>query len=590
MKPGILFLSMVMFAGITIAQTEGDVWTLGYWGPSGTDQSAMFIDFRSNIPKIIKHTELKILIAETVSNICDQDGEPLLWTNGMQIMGKSGVSIADTIAYDYPDGYWDYFYNDLNPYKIPFGFPKHDGAIILPVPGFGNEYSVIYHFADDHPELIFAATQFLESRIGWSADTGFVLRYKDVPIGPRIEWYTGTISAIRHANGRDWWIVSFEEDSPNYFSHLLDPSGIHLHHQGGVDSIVREGLGQAVFSSQGNYFARMDAVSQNEGEFITLYSFDRCAGDFERMVTFNVSSGLFTGVAFSPSERFLYADNNKYLWQWDLWAADIPSSQTLVDSFDGFIQPGWFAMRFGPLVNAPDGRIYIVPSAGSSKYLHVIDRPDLHAAECRFLQHHINLEIWNSRTAPNIPNYRLGPDDGSPCDTLGLNNHPVARWRYEEDTIGIAERIRFTDLSYFDPHTWHWDFGDGNTSEEPSPIHEYAHGLYHACLTVSNEYDTDSSCQWIEILPTSIKEERKKNLADISVFPNPFNEHIEINTHDGIFRSVHVQIFDMHGRILLNQPGVIPSKMILHGYPPGVYLVRLREEDGRISNFKVMKN
>ena len=33
--------------------------------------------------------------------------------------------------------------------------------------------------------------------------------------------------------------------------------------------------------------------------------------------------------------------------------------------------------------------------------------------------------------------------------------------------------IRFFDLSRGSPQTWHWDFGDGTTSEEQNPIHEY---------------------------------------------------------------------------------------------------------------------
>jgi hypothetical protein len=581
-------LTMVMLPGITIGQMEGDQWVIGYWGPSGTDQSVMSIDFRPNNFTITKHINLKIQIIETISNICDSNGEFIVWTNGMQIMDHTGELIADTIAYDGIDGYWDYFY--LQSYQMPLGFPKHDGAIILPVPGINSEYSVIYHYAEEHPTFIFAPTQYLEARIAFHQDSGFILRYKDVPIGPRIEWYTGTISAVQHANGRDWWLINFLEDSPKYLSHLLDPSGIRFDHEGEVDSFVREGLGQAVFSPLGNYFARMDAINQANGEFITLYQFDRCGGNLERIATFNTPTGTFAGVAFSPSERFLYADNNTKLWQWDLWADDIAASQVLVDSFDGFVQTGWGPMRFGPMVNAPDGKIYIVPSAGSSKYLHVIDRPDLPATECRFLQHHINLEIWNGRSAPNIPNYRLGPLDDSECDTLGLNNLPVSRWRYDEDQPGYAELIHFTDLSFFNPDSWHWDFGDGHTSDAPSPLHLFDHGLYHVCLTVSNEYATDSSCQWVEILPTGIKEERDKNIPELTVYPNPFNEFVELHSKRGTFRTVHMQLYDMHGRLILNEPTTtIPSKIYFPDYPPGIYLLSLKEESGITTNFKLLK-
>ena len=93
----------------------------------------------------------------------------------------------------------------------------------------------------------------------------------------------------------------------------------------------------------------------------------------------------------------------------------------------------------------------------------------------------------------DFPNYRLGPLDGSPCDTLGLDNFPVAKWRYEIDDSTDLQGIRFTDLSYFNPEVWHWDFDDGWTSSETRPVHRYdAPGRYHVCLTVSNENASDT--------------------------------------------------------------------------------------------------
>jgi PKD repeat protein len=53
--------------------------------------------------------------------------------------------------------------------------------------------------------------------------------------------------------------------------------------------------------------------------------------------------------------------------------------------------------------------------------------------------------------------------------------------------------VQFFDLSYTDneegPDAWFWDFGDGNTSDEQEPLHEYAEeGDYDVILTVV--YDT----------------------------------------------------------------------------------------------------
>jgi PKD repeat protein len=48
-------------------------------------------------------------------------------------------------------------------------------------------------------------------------------------------------------------------------------------------------------------------------------------------------------------------------------------------------------------------------------------------------------------------------------------------------------KIRFTDQSYQVPHSWFWEFGDGQTSTQPNPTHVYANpGIYTVKLTVSN--------------------------------------------------------------------------------------------------------
>jgi Secretion system C-terminal sorting domain len=583
----LLVLAMVMLRDITIAQMEGDQWVTGYWSNNNPAHSIMFFDFRNANLAIVQKPSIKMFIQATTSTICSPIGEPVLWTNGMQIMGKDGNYVADTISFDIDGNYWQSWAPQGH---LPVGFLYDDGALILPIPEHLNEYSIITHFAEDHPLFGWAVTKFLEAKVEQNQNGNFELMYKDSLIGQRELWYTGTISAIRHANGRDWWLIDFLDDSPKYYVHLLDPSGIHFDHVGEIDVIVKEGLGQAVFSSKGNYFARMDAISPDSGEFITLYEFDRCEGSLTRKNTFHENDGLFTGVAFSPSERYLYADNNTELWQWDLQSKDITSSQTLVDTFDGFEQPVIGVMQFGPMVNAPDGKIYIIPSAGSSKYLHVIDRPDLPASECKFLQHHIPLNVWNARTAPNIPNYRLGPLDNSFCDTLGLNNLPKSRWRYEPDSPDDPTLIRFTDLAFFDPQTWHWDFDDGSYSDLPAPLHVFEPGLYHVCQTVSNQFAIDSTCHWIEVLSTALKEELNEISPDISIIPNPFHNYIVIQSRQGNFRTVHMQLYDMHGRLVFNQSEcTIPAKIYLPDYAPGIYLCSLMDEKGLTINIILMK-
>jgi PKD repeat protein len=52
--------------------------------------------------------------------------------------------------------------------------------------------------------------------------------------------------------------------------------------------------------------------------------------------------------------------------------------------------------------------------------------------------------------------------------------------------------VEFTDKSSNEPDEWLWDFGDGETSTEKNPVHQYIeNGDYTVNLTVKNEFGTD---------------------------------------------------------------------------------------------------
>ena len=79
-----------------------------------------------------------------------------------------------------------------------------------------------------------------------------------------------------------------------------------------------------------------------------------------------------------------------------------------------------------------------------------------------------------------------------------------ADFEADERQVQATHTVNFTDLSTGTPTTWQWDFGDGTTSDEESPSHEYtAPGLYSVSLTVfdgENE-DTELKEDYIEVLP-----------------------------------------------------------------------------------------
>ncbi len=110
------------------------------------------------------------------------------------------------------------------------------------------------------------------------------------------------------------------------------------------------------------------------------------------------------------------------------------------------------------------------------------------------------------------------------------------------------------------------------------------------CLTVSNAYGQDSTCHWVEILPVSTEEENASISDDLSIAPNPFTDRIEIKSKRGDIRTTSMTIHDIHGHEMMSHPAA-PVPVVLHvpSWPSGMYLVTIKEEDGRVYQFKVMK-
>jgi PKD repeat protein len=156
---------------------------------------------------------------------------------------------------------------------------------------------------------------------------------------------------------------------------------------------------------------------------------------------------------------------------------------------------------------------------------------------------------------PNFPHFRLGPLDGSSCDTLGLDNNPIAKFRYEADTADHL-KVRFTDLSYYRPETWHWDFGDGTTFSGKKPYwHSFPkNGVYNVCLTVSNKNSEHTTCRLVTIGTSSTENEELKIKNDIvTIFPNPTEGEVLLTLSDYIPEHGVVEVYDAMGKLVHKQ-------------------------------------
>ena len=385
----------------------------------------------------------------------------------------------------------------------------------------------------------------------------------------------GKISSVRHANGRDWWVVIPEEDKNNFYRLLITPDSVYQYEPQVFADATPSGVGQVKFSPRGDKYASLNTVSLGEDQYINIFDFDRCNGLFSNPIQFTYRDTAFMGgLEFSDNGRFLYVPSFGYLYQYDLLAEDIEESQVKVFSGSA-IQPWGFSLA----QLAPDGKIYM-STQGSKDSLHIIHRPNLPFPHCEFDYLGLPLPPPSWRTLPNFPYYGLGPLDGSPCDTLGIDNPaPTAAYEYLlGDTAALA--VSFYDASHF-ADSWLWDFGDASAaSDQRFPVHAYAaEGVYTVCLTATNLTGSDSFCQDIYVGTTTTAPEPAP-APEVHIYPNPTSGLLYLEAPQGT--TGQVCLFDANGTRQLTSTlnGGERLSLDTKSLHPGMYVVQIRNNKG----------
>lgn len=179
--------------------------------------------------------------------------------------------------------------------------------------------------------------------------------------------------------------------------------------------------------------------------------------------------------------------------------------------------------------------------------------------------------MQNIYTVPNFPHFRLGPLDGSPCDTLGLDNRPLADFRWQLEDSLAPLRVTFTDLSSYAPDTWYWEFGDGETSTERYPVHEYPKDrTYLSCLSVTNANTTHNLCRYVRVGVSALEDPELQ--AAVQLLPNPFSERLQLSLGTERLQSPLLLLHDAAGRPVRRaalQPGL--NEIDTADLLPGLY-------------------
>jgi hypothetical protein len=388
---------LLLFALAGNAQSYDAQWALGY-GES-------LIDFRKSDTVTVDSEPFLQGFFLTNACICDENGNFLYYTNGVNICNLNDTLVGGGLC-------------DCDESDSIDGLALPQAAIFIPQPG-NNRYYYLFHCWNDalqqtRPSILYYSLIDKEANGG----LGEVIQ-KNVPIISGQILRGGGMTACKHANGRDYWLVIGASNSNGFYKFLITPDSIigPITQYIGIDFPVDFDITYSKFSQDGSRYAT-GAVAG----LILLMDFDRCTGEFSNPITISNNDAIATdttqllpgcaSLEFSPNGRYLYVSGVYYLNQYDLEASNIQDSVRIyeADSNDYF--------QLGFLQLGPNGKLYGSTWNGGLEALHVVNYPDLPGDNADFMYGGQPDYTLNSINLPNLINYQLGPLVGSTCAIL----------------------------------------------------------------------------------------------------------------------------------------------------------------------------
>jgi gliding motility-associated-like protein len=424
------------------SQGDSNIW---YFGQNAS------LDFSSGSPSARVDGQLNT--NEGCATISTPEGELLFYTDGITVWNRSHQIM----------------FNGTN---LLGHNSSSQSAVIIPKPGDSSKYYIIT--TPDKGATVGA--RYSEVDMALDNGLGGITNLKNILIKTPV---CEKIAVVKKANNLDYWIVLHEYGNDAFLSYSITEEGFNptpvISNIGSEIVNDNHTIGYLKFSSDGSKI-----VSCSVGVGAELFDFNLNSGVLTNVRQIGTEDNYY-GAEFSSSGNILYVTggspySNK-LYQFDLTQPDINSTQVLLH-YTGISESG-----LGALQLAVDGKIYL--SRLNRFYLGVINNPEINGQSCDFELNGVHL--------------------GGKISLSGLPQFVQSFLEPIIDVNGLCfgNQTSFQLNTNLSPITAFWDFGDGNTSTEINPIHQYSvSGDYLVNVTFTTTNGSFNKSKLLSITPS----------------------------------------------------------------------------------------
>lgn len=445
-----IILVITFHSNKSSSQNQTDNW---YFGTKAG------LNFSTCTPTVLTNGQLSTL--EGVATISDVNGNLLFYTDGIKVWNKTHAVMQNGTGL-YGNG------------------SSTQSAVIIPKPGNPSIYFIFTIDAVNSGN--FRGLNYSIVDISLNAGLGAVTNKNTLLLSEAWE----KLTAVRHQNNNDFWVITRGLNSNNYYSWQVTSSGVTLtpitspspnflpfDTDYSVGYLKPSTDGKMLFCAISRYpFSEMAKFNDATGAVTNIIKFKN-----KPSTSFGPGLESSYGVEFSPNNKFMYVSTriqftntcntcyagNTTINQYDVSIFDstaIANSIVFLDSSGTPAHP--LITVYGALQLAKNGKIYIAQSDETS--LSVIANPDVQGIGCNFQKDGQALNFrFSQQGLPTFIQSYFNP------------NYRVYDFNYTED---CQLNVSFSLNTIYPYDSLRWFFGDvasgtNNTSTNPNQIHSY---------------------------------------------------------------------------------------------------------------------
>lgn len=433
------FLAILAISLLSLSRVagQGETWNWFY------ANSTSALDFSSGIPLPLPFSALPDS-GDGSSSISDAQGNLLFYSNGERV--------------------WDATHNVMpNGSGLLGDSMSTQAALIVPQP---SSDSLFFLFTTPCNGAG-AGLRYNEIDLSLNAGLGDITA-KNLPLHPAV---TEKLTAVKHANGTDIWVIAHEWLSNIFLAYLVDANGVSTIpvisssgslHDGfnGTNTLIAGAAGYMRASPRGDKLAAATFVHHLR----EIYDFDNATGVVSNAQTLPPQIDAPYGVEFSPDGSKVYFGHlNSYNNHIDQVNLDdcFPMQNVKVIATPSIFEPT-AALQLGP-----DGKIYVFVQNSNAfdqpHFLSIIHEPNNLGVSCNFEDSIQFIGLLDQ--CAGLPNF-------------------VTTWfspmfHYEDKCFGDSTSFTFKNPFELPIDSVHWNFNDPttgakNTSNQLNPKHVFS--------------------------------------------------------------------------------------------------------------------